>query len=140
MLEGGCLCEGARYEIHTNIKWATHCHCAMCRRQHGAAFATYATIGRKHLIVKDPDGTLTRFSSSPHVSRTFCGRCGSSLFWEDARYPKLIEVTLGTLDGDPGHAPDAHIFTASRAPWWFIEDELPRYDEHAPEELDAAAR
>jgi hypothetical protein len=133
MLEGGCLCGSVRYEVHTNIKWATHCHCSMCRRQHGAAFATYATVGRKHVRVKDPEGRLARFSSSPSVTRTFCGRCGSSLFWEDTRYPKLIEVTLGTLDGDPRHAPDAHIFVASRAPWWDIADDLPRYDENVPE-------
>ena len=128
MLEGRCLCGAVAYTIGTTIKWATHCHCAMCRRQHGAAFATYATVGRKHVQITDREGALRSYASSEHVRRSFCGRCGSSLFWEDARLPKLIEVALGTLESDPGHRPDAHIFVTSRAPWWDIDDDLPQHE------------
>jgi hypothetical protein len=132
MLQGGCLCGDVTYRIATTLKWITHCHCSMCRKQHGAAFATYASLGRKHLEIQDPKGRLTRFRSSAGVARAFCSRCGSSLFWEHDDAPGLVSVALGTLDSDPGHAPDAHIFAASKASWWRIEDGLPQHPEGAP--------
>jgi len=38
---------------------------------------------------------------------------------------------MGTLDDDPGLRPQAHIFVGSKAPWYEIADELPRYEEYA---------
>lgn len=132
MLQGGCLCGDVAYEIGTTLKWITHCHCSMCRKQHGAAFATYASVGRKHVAVRDPSARLTRFRSSAKVVRTFCGRCGASLFWEHDDAPGILDVALGTLDSDPDHPPDAHIFVASKASWSRIDDDLPRHPESAP--------
>jgi hypothetical protein len=34
VLTGGCLCGGVRYEIAGALRHASHCHCAMCRKQH----------------------------------------------------------------------------------------------------------
>jgi len=127
MPEGGCLCGEVRYRIASPLRWITHCHCSMCRKQHGAAFATYATIGLKHFELLDPSARLVRYRSSEQVVRSFCGRCGSSLFWERVDAPKIINVAVGTLDGDPEHTADAHIFVASKAPWWHIDDSLPQY-------------
>jgi hypothetical protein len=104
----------------------------MCRRQHGAAFATYVQLGRKHLELEDPHARLTRYRSSDKVTRAFCGRCGSSLLWEHDDAPGLVDLAIGTLDGDPGHAPDAHIFVASKASWWDITDDLPQHPEMPP--------
>jgi len=39
---------------------------------------------------------------------------------------------MGTLDDDPGLRRQAHIFVGSKAPWYEITDELPRYEEYAP--------
>jgi hypothetical protein len=38
-------------------------------------------------------------------------------------------VRSGTLDGDPGLRPSAHIHVASRSPWYEICDPLPRKPE-----------
>lgn len=136
MVDGRCLCGAVRYRIATSIKFATHCHCSMCRRQHGAAFATYATVGAKHVAVEDPRGSLKRYRSSEHVERSFCGECGSSLFWKDERYPKLLEVSLGTMGTGVDHEPDAHIFVGSRAAWWKITDDLPQHEANVPAQDD----
>jgi len=133
MPSGSCLCRDVRYRIGTSLKWITHCHCSMCRKQHGAAFATYATVGSKHVAIDDPHGRLVKYRSSETVDRTFCGRCGSSLFWQRVAVPKLVDVAVATLDDDLGHAPDAHIFVGSKAGWWHIDDDLPQHPESAPE-------
>ena len=133
MLSGGCLCGAVRYSIATTLKRITHCHCSMCRKQHGAAFATYAMIGSKHVSIDDAGGQLRTYTSSPGVSRQFCGVCGSSLFWHTDAAPKLIDVALGTLDDDPDKTAFAHIFVASKAPWYEITDALPQYPESTPD-------
>ena len=44
-IQGGCLCGGIRYEVSGPLTDVGNCHCSMCRRFHGAAFATYAKVG-----------------------------------------------------------------------------------------------
>lgn len=43
---------------------------------------------------------------------------------------------MGSLDGDPGHRPRAHIFVDSKAPWDRITDDLPQH----PAQLGSADR
>ena len=39
----------------------------------------------------------------------------------------MLRLRLGLLEGDPERRPLAHFNTASKAPWYEIEDELPQY-------------
>ena len=64
-----------------------------------------------------------------HVS-AFCGRCGAPVPLVDPAEPTL-EIPTGTLDGDPGTRPIQHIYTAGAAPWWDVDDGLPRHATHA---------
>jgi hypothetical protein len=43
-----------------------------------------------------------------------------------------VFIPAGALDDDPGVRPAAHIFVGSKAPWYEIRDELPRFDEWPP--------
>ena len=42
-------------------------------------------------------------------------------------------LSVGSLDDDPESRPLRHIFAASKAPWFEITDDLPRFDAHVPE-------
>ena len=64
-------------------------------------------------------------------NNTSCGRCGSLLF-SVVRDGAYVHVTLGTLEGDPGIRPSAHIFVGSKAPWFEMGDDLPRYERFPP--------
>jgi hypothetical protein len=101
----------------------------MCRKQHGAAFATYAPVRRERFRLVSGADAITRFASSSTVTREFCSRCGSSLFWSSSERPDVVSIALGTLDDDPVGRPEAHIFVGSRAPWVTIEDDLPQWNE-----------
>jgi len=46
--------------------------------------------------------------------------------------PGEIGLPLGTLDDDPGVRPSAHVWVDSKAAWWDITDELPRYGAGIP--------
>ncbi len=78
MLRGGCLCGAIRYQIDGALGAMTHCHCSMCRKAHGAAFATYARVLLRDFRFDRGEDQLERYRSSPEVDRAFCKRCGSN--------------------------------------------------------------
>src|SRR5688572_17400839 len=41
MTIGACLCGTVRYELDGPFTMMMHCHCSMCRKHHGAPFATF---------------------------------------------------------------------------------------------------
>jgi hypothetical protein len=131
MLTGRCLCGNVRYEIDGALRHITHCHCGMCRRGHGAAFATYAMLRRDRIRVTGEDA-LRGYRSSERVLRESCATCGSPMFWRHDDYPTTISVAIGTLDGDPIGRPTAHIFWGSRACWLELDDALPKHEIDLP--------
>lgn len=124
---GGCLCGAVTYELSAGLGGTSHCYCRMCRKQHGAAFATYGTAPRSALVITDPSGALRSFRSSASAKRTFCSNCGSSLFFEPDDEPDQIEIALGTLNDEPESLPEAHIFVRDKPAWVPILDGLPQY-------------
>ena len=126
-LVGGCLCGAVRYEIAGALRQASHCHCAMCRKHHGAAFGSYASARRAEFRWTAGETLVGRFASSPGIERGFCTRCGSTLFWDAVENRESFGIALGTLDGDPGVRPSLHIFVDSKAPWYELVDDLPKH-------------
>lgn len=124
MVSGSCLCGGVRFEISGPLGRASHCHCSMCRKGHGAAFATYARAEVRDFRWTSGRDLVAPYRSSPHILRTFCKRCGSNLQWLDERSPERVDVALGVLDDDPLVRPSVHIYVADRAPWFEITDGL----------------
>jgi len=132
MLSGSCLCGGVRFEIDGKLGPASHCHCTMCRKAHGAAFGTYAAARASELKVVAGADLIVRYVSSPGIVRAFCSRCGSRLQWLRESKPEVIDIALGAIDGDPGVRPSFHIHVASRAPWHDISDALPQHAAGVP--------
>lgn len=123
---GSCLCGAITFEVDLPSKWCAHCHCTMCRRAHGAAYVTWFGVDVGQFRVTAGAGELLRYASSPGASRSFCGRCGSSLFFESVRWPGEIHVVLANLHGELDRAPQAHVFWETHVPWGIPGDELPR--------------
>jgi hypothetical protein len=119
-----------RYEIEGQLTDVENCHCSMCRRFHGAAFATYAKIGVEHFRWLTGQDLLAVYETSPGIGWAFCSICGSSLGLPERG--KLSEITLGTLDSDPGVRPSKHIFVGSKAAWHEITDSLPQHETRPP--------
>ena len=128
MIEGGCLCGKVRYTVDGDIGEVSHCHCSMCRRIHGAAFATYGAVPRKKFRWTSGEDTVKRYQSSEALERTFCNHCGSTLQAILEMEPDVLYLALGTTDGDPKCRPSMHIFVGSKAPWYEITDDLPQHE------------
>lgn len=130
MIRGSCICGAVRFEID-EVRALTHCHCANCRKLTGAAFASYAHVeAQKFRFVAGEDMTVT-YESAPGSFRHRCKVCGC-LTPGRAPYLTTISVPAGLLDDDPIARPLLHVFTSSRAPWWTIQDDLPKYETWVP--------
>ena len=126
-LHGSCLCGSVRYDITAPLGIAEHCHCAMCRKAHGAAFSTNALVATEALVVTAGEEFIREYQSSPNRQKCFCEKCRSQLFIRRLDKPAFTVVTLGTIDDDPLVRPERHVFVASKAPWYDIADALPRF-------------
>ena len=142
MIRGSCLCGSVRWQIDGSVRNMSHCHCSMCRKAHGAPFATYLSANLDDYRLVAGAKVIRQHGSSPGFTRTFCATCGSVV-------PMIVDgrravIPAGCLDDDPGIRPAAHIFVASKAPWHPIADDLPRHDAYPADsgmaEVDRPAR
>lgn len=95
MIRGSCLCGATAYEIAGAVGPMWFCHCARCRKESGAAFATWLAAGADGFRWSRGESFIARFQSSEGHRRAFCGRCGSPA--PRAGGDKII-VPAGSLD------------------------------------------
>ncbi|MCW8906350.1 MAG: GFA family protein [Sedimenticola sp.] len=128
-VQGECLCGGIRYEVDRIGSRMAHCHCSMCRKFHGAAYATFGEAKREAFRWLQGEALLKHYRAPNGTLRSFCGRCGSSLTFAPTNdNGELVQFTLGTLIDPPMLSPDAHIYVGSKAGWDRITDHLPCYE------------
>jgi hypothetical protein len=130
-IQGSCLCGTVRYEITAPFTAMLSCHCSMCRKHHGAPFATYANTALSGFRWTSGERALGHYAASANYSRSFCTTCGSvapSLMPE----ADLAFVPAGNLEGDPGIRVQGHMFVGSKAPWYVIADSLPQHEAYPP--------
>lgn len=127
VIKGGCLCGRVRYQVTEPLISADHCHCSMCRRQHGAAFATYADVVPSAFQWVSGEDDIKIYEMAEGEGWCFCRECGSSLAGTEAG--QVTSITLGSVVGDPGIKPEYHIFVGSKASWYTIGDDLPQFEE-----------
>ncbi len=137
MLTGSCLCGDIAFEIDGPLDLVAHCHCSMCRKFHGAAFATYTGAEPKYFHWRRGEDKVVRYRSSANGWRNFCPRCGSAVPACPEGGP-FAAVPLGNVAGDPGIRPSSHWFVGSKAPWHDIPDDVPQHDTFPPEFADDA--
>jgi hypothetical protein len=125
-VSGSCFCGAVRFSVRLPTLFCGHCHCSVCRRSHGAGYVTWFAVPRPQLSLEAGDAQLVRFASSEHGARSFCGRCGSSLFCESTRRPDEVDVALASMHGPIDRGPQLHVFFDDRAPWVAVGDDLPR--------------
>ena len=82
------------------------CHCADCRKHHGAAFYAAAIYAS--------DAVTISGETASYRGRHFCPKCGSSVF---ARTGHEVELHLDALDQPNQFTPDYELWTKMRAAW-----------------------
>lgn len=121
--DGGCDCTLVRYRMTTAPMFVNCCHCRWCQRETGSAFVINALIetDRVALLGAEPDVIDTPSLSGRGQKIARCPRCKVAL-WSQYSLPTLRFVRVGTLDNPDIAPPDAHIFTASKQPWFALPE------------------
>jgi hypothetical protein len=131
IVRGSCLCGSISYEARGSILFFNNCHCSMCRKVHGAAYGSFLHTRADGFSWIRGEDQVASFASSAENVRCFCKICGSNVPVVHGEQDHVI-IPAGTLDADPGVSPMVHIFTASKAPWHEITDQLPQFPEFPP--------
>ena len=135
MYEGGCLCGAVRFELHGGISDIVYCHCSLCRKAQGSAYATNGFAEQAGFRFVQGEDNLTAYESPPANIKYFCKTCGSPIMGKNANmYPGRLRVRLGTIDTATSERPLAHIFASSKAGWDEICDDLPQFDAYMPKQ------
>jgi hypothetical protein len=129
---GACLCGTVSYEFAGPFIAMSNCHCSMCRKHHGAAFATFAIAPIDGFRWLSGEAAIGRYRSSEQGQRLFCTTCGSVA---PTLMPELkcAIAPAGNLKSDPGVRPKDHMFAASKAPWYTITDDGVQHAGYPPE-------
>jgi hypothetical protein len=132
MNRGQCLCGTVRYEVSGPFNTMMSCHCSRCRKHHGSTFSTFVSSPHDGFAWRSGQDAIVGYASSENSMRYSCNTCGAVV---PILMPKfgLALCPAGQLEGELGITPQAHIFAASRAPWYSFTDSLPRHDEYPPE-------
>ncbi len=129
-LSGSCLCGAVRYTATGEAQRFYHCHCKRCRKASGTGHASNLFLNGTLDWQSGEDQLISyKLPEAKRFTNTFCRTCGS-------RMPRFLEeygvvfIPAGSLDEEPGLAPQARIFNGSQAAWSCGETELPVFDEY----------
>ena len=105
-LTGGCQCGAVRYALLKQPERPCICHCRMCQKSSGNAFATWAGVEPEAFVLTR--GEWAVFATSDTAERYFCANCGTPLGWQDAAH-SWVAITIGSLD-EPERVPPVRFY------------------------------
>jgi len=108
-----CQCGAVRFSVAAGPAFQSVCHCRMCQRATGNAFAPLIEVDNDRIAF---DGYAKTFRSSNLAERGFCDECGTPLFYRRID-SDTTEFMVGAVDTDIRYAPVANHGVESRAGW-----------------------
>jgi len=127
MISGSCLCGAVSYKTDGDISPIVHCHCAICRKTAGSAFASVASVPVDDLLLTG-EVHLSCYESSPGKKRYFCRHCGTPVYSRRDGKPN-VALRLGSLDTGIPREEYAHIWLSNSASWHDLDADLLRLNE-----------
>ena len=130
---GSCLCGDVTYEISGAPVAMYQCHCSRCRKSRGSAHGANLFYKLDHFRWKQGESQVVdyRLPEAKRFGAAFCHRCGAATPRVSLERG-IVVVPAGALDTDPGMKPIAHLFVASKAPWFEITDSIPQFADMPP--------
>lgn len=128
-LDGGCFCGAVRFRLTRVPFFVSCCHCTDCRRQSGAAFATYAAVETAALILRQGAPVPVRLKTDAGtVHETWrCPVCQAPV-WDDYGVPGVSFARVSAMDAAADLAPNVHIFVRSKLAWVRLPADVPAFE------------
>lgn len=120
--QGGCQCGAVRFTIAAGPADFGLCHCRMCQRATGNAFAPLFQVPTDRVTWQ---GEPREWASSNVAWRGFCPTCGTPLYYRDA---EGIEIMAGCFSPEFRPEPLFETGAESRLPWLDDMVHRPRFE------------
>jgi hypothetical protein len=118
-----CVCGAVRLEIDVPAFWAWHDHSHASRLAQGCAYATYIGCWKSKVRVVKGKSNISSFEDRERGTvRSFCARCGTPLFYERPRAPKMVNIPRALFATRTGREPRYHL-GLDEAPDWAYRGE-----------------
>ena len=123
--EGRCACGGVRFEIDVPAVWAWHDHGEASRHAQGCAYATYVGSWKSRFRMLEGEPLVSRYEEPKSGSmRSFCQRCGTPLFYERMRVPKMVNIPRALFQTRTGREPRYHVNLGEAPDWAWRQEPL----------------
>lgn len=127
-MTGKCLCGAIEFKFTPKENIAFNCFCSICRRSHGADYATQIPSSKSSLVFISGKDHLTEYKSSQYGNRAFCKTCGSRLMnYADTGISDYMSVSLSCVSANHEIKPAANFQVASKAAWVNPDQGIPSY-------------
>ncbi len=130
-VEGGCQCGAVRYKLKAAPLAVYACHCKDCQRFSGTTHSISMVVPADQLQLTL--GVLSMFEKPADSGRIVrmlgCQGCGTKIWNEPANNPDMLILKAGTLDDLSWAAPVGNIWTASKAPWVDLDENVPNFEQ-----------
>ncbi len=132
--EGKCTCDHVHYRVLSRPLIVHGCHCTLCQKQSGAAYAVNALIeaDRVELVSGTVRDVHVTTPSGAGQTITRCAECGVAVWSKYHALPKVgnqvLFIRAGTLEAPEYMPPDVHIHTSSKQPHVVLSQETPAYE------------
>ena len=114
-----CSCGACAVEVEGDPVSSVLCNCDDCRRRTGAPFSWSAYFRNDQVRkVEGPFAVRVAYVADLPHTRSFCSKCGSTLFWKsDSRRPHLTGFAAGCFNDPTLPAPSLVVRHSQRMPW-----------------------
>lgn len=130
-ITGECFCGSITYQINGSLRDAKSCHCSRCRKAFNAQASAAAFVEPSEFKWLSGEELLTSYTGSHGYGLQFCNKCGSTLC--TVYKGKVIQVSLGCVNGNPDIQIGQHIFVGSKANWEVMPEGIVQFDEWPPD-------
>ncbi len=116
--QGQCVCAAVRFEIDVPARWAWHDHSLASRHAQGCAYATYVGSYRSRFRILNGEQSLKGFVDAElGTVRSFCGTCGTPLFYERSSSPTMINIPRALFTSRTGRETRYHMHMNQATEW-----------------------
>lgn len=130
VIHGACLCGEIAFDVQPSYQYGPGramgiCHCTRCQRWSGGSCLPFVVVAPERFRVTRGQELMAHYRDENSELRTFCRRCGSSLYQDTGTTYYIAAGVLRNLI----LTPTFHIHVADWATWEEIHDDLPQFAE-----------
>jgi hypothetical protein len=112
-----CCCGQLTITITADPVANAICHCDSCKRRTGSAFGWSVYVRDTDVGTVTGEATPYTVPTTPAATRTFCRRCGTTLFWKADIFPGMTGIAAGAFADAGMPAPTISASSDKRCAW-----------------------